>query len=121
MPLAKQINHCYEPTSLSCGQTVLAMLLGIPPKSVCDKLNKTNEITLKEIFAVLEENGVKIINQKRVATQKEQLPKIALLSLKTPFCWHWSLYCNGKFLDPEYGVLDDFPPSDKCFFWEIKE
>ncbi len=119
MPLANNITHFYEPTSLSCGQTVLAMLLGCTPQQICEQLNKYNELTLKEMFFALEKNGVKISNIKQTATKKEQLPQIALLSLKTPFCWHWSLHFNGKFLDPEYGVLNDFPPFEKCFFWKI--
>lgn len=120
MPLAENITHFYEPTSLSCGQTVLAMLLGLTPTEICEQLNKFNELTLKEMFAVCKQNGIKVSSNKQTATKKEQLPKIALLSLKTPFCWHWSLYFNGQFLDPEYGVLNDFPPSSKCFFWKIE-
>ena len=48
------------------------------------------------------------------------LPDIALLSLETPKCWHWSLYASGKVYDPEYGVLDDFPVSNRKYYWEIK-
>ena len=42
-----------------------------------------------------------------------------LLSLETPRCWHWSLYADGTFYDPEHGILSDFPQSDRKFYWEI--
>ncbi|MBR1592596.1 MAG: type I pullulanase [Ruminococcus sp.] len=43
-----------------------------------------------------------------------------MLSIETPRCWHWSLYHDGIFYDPEHGVLDDFPVSGRKYFWEIK-
>ena len=52
---------------------------------------------------------------------KSDLPNICILSLETPKCWHWSLFYKGRFLDPEYGVLDDFPVCGRKYFWEIKE
>ena len=119
MLLSKNITHMYEPTSLSCGQTVLAMLLGCNVEHIIKLLGKKNEITLKDIFCVLEDADIKISQKKSEATEKSQLPQIAVLSLKTPFCWHWSLYYNGLFLDPEYGVLENFPPNEKCFYWQI--
>ena len=44
----------------------------------------------------------------------------ATLSLETPHCWYWSLYFDGIFYDPEYGVLEEFPPSVRRYYWEIK-
>lgn len=113
------VDYIHEPTDLQCGQTVLAMLLGTTPEKICTFLQNDRETTLREMQLVLETNGVYFSRERRQAFTKEDLPKIALLSLETPRCWHWSLFTDGVFYDPEHGILDDFPISKRRFFWEI--
>lgn len=113
------VKYIHEPTDLQCGQAVLAMLLGKTPEEICNFLQNDRETTLREMQLVLETNGVRFSRERRQAFLKADLPKIALLSLETPRCWHWSLYADGVFYDPEHGVLDDFPTSDRRFYWEI--
>ena len=121
MSLNKNITHIYEPTPLQCGQAVLAMLTGKSVTEIVSLLNNARETTLKEMFHTLEHFGI-ICERKRISVaQKKDLPPICMLSLETPKCWHWSLYFKGKFYDPEYGVLEDFPPSNRRYYWEIKE
>lgn len=84
------------------------------------KLCKTErEIDLKCMKMVLSASGFEFLPQRYEVKEKSQLPKIAVLSLETPKCWHWSLFCDGIFYDPEYGVLSDFPPSYRRYYWEI--
>lgn len=113
------VDYIHEPTDLQCGQAVLAMLLGTTPEKICTFLQNDRETTLREMQLVLETNGVRFSRERRQAFTKEDLPKIALLSLETPRCWHWSLFADGVFYDPEHGILDDFPISKRRFFWEI--
>ena len=121
MPLVKEVNHIFEPTPLQCGQAVLAMLSGVSVEEIVDMCSNYKETTLKDMKKTLEKLGIKCADKRVEVAKKEQLPKIAVLSLETPKCWHWSLYFNGVFYDPEYGVLEDFPPSHRRYFWEIKE
>lgn len=113
------INYIHEPTDLQCGQAVLAMLLGTSAEEICRMLGNERETTLREMQTVLSENGINFSHERKQAQTKADLPKTALLSLETPRCWHWSLYADGVFYDPEHGVLDDFPVSGRRFFWEI--
>lgn len=113
------ITYIHEPTDLQCGQAVLAMLLGVTPESICGYLQNERETDLGEMKRVLTENGVSFSQQRRQAFSKSDLPRCALLSLETPRCWHWSLYADGVFYDPEHGVLSDFPESARRFYWEI--
>ena len=113
------ITYIHEPTDLQCGQAVLAMLLGVTPESICGGLQNERETDLGEMKRVLTENGVRFSQQRRQAYSKSDLPRCAMLSLETPRCWHWSLYADGVFYDPEHGVLDDFPQSERKYFWEI--
>lgn len=114
-----KINYIHEPTDLQCGQAVLAMLLGTTPEKICEFLHNDRETTLREMQLVLTANGIAFSRERKQAFTKADLPKIALLSLETPRCWHWSLYVDGVFYDPEHNILDDFPKCERKYFWEI--
>ena len=95
------IRYIHEPTDLQCGQAVLAMAL--------DK-------TVDEIIKFL---GNDISDERCSVVDKNDLPKMCLLSLETPRCWHWSLFYNGTFYDPEHGIMDDFPESNRRYYWKL--
>ena len=114
------IGYVHEPTDLQCGQAVLAMVLGIPVEQVSAELGNDRETTLKEMRSYFESHGGVMSAQRKQAQTKQELPPLALLSLETPRCWHWSLYADGVFYDPEHGVLDDFPECSRKYYWELK-
>lgn len=119
MPLVKNVEHIYEPNTLACGQATLAMLSGVCVQEIFDLVKTEKETTLKDMKMALTKLGISYKNERVEVKNKSDLPRVALLSLETPKCWHWSLFFDDKFYDPEYGVLDDFPPSNRRYFWEI--
>ncbi|MBQ8204144.1 MAG: hypothetical protein IJZ75_07715 [Clostridia bacterium] len=121
MPIAENVIHIFEPTPLQCGQAVLAMLSGVSVSEIVKMLANDRETSLKDMKTALKNLGIVFDEQRKEVKGKNQLPSIAILSLQTPRCWHWSLYFKGVFYDPEYGILDDFPPSDRRYYWEIFE
>ncbi len=121
MSLTKKPSYIKEPTSLQCGQSVLAMLTEKTVEQINIECGTERETTLAQMKAVLKSNGISFENERKCASKKEDLPKIALLSLETPRCWHWSLYFDGTFYDPEHGVMNDFPLCKRKYYWEIKE
>lgn len=121
MPLCKNPIYIHEPTPLQCGQAVLAMLTGVSVSEIIAFTGTERETTLKQMLDCLEHYGITYKNERIPVENKNTLPPICILSLETPKCWHWSLFYKGKFLDPEYGVLEDFPPSARRYFWEINE
>lgn len=120
MPLVKEVNHIFEPNPLACGQAVIAMLSGVNVFDIINMAGTERETTLNDMKSLLKKLQINIAANRVQVIKKEQLPQIAVLSLETPKCWHWSLYFDGKFYDPEYGILDDFPPSNRRYYWEIK-
>ncbi len=120
MPISSKITHQYEQNPLSCGQAVIAMLSDSSQDDIFALLNNNRETTLKEMKYALKYYGFEVDWNKKQAFCKEDLPKIALLSLETPKCWHWSLYFKGTFYDPEHGISDDFPKSNRKYYFEIK-
>ncbi len=121
MPIVRNPEHIFEPTELQCGQAVLAMLSGESVQVIVDMLSNNRETTLKDMKTALKKLNIPFDEQRKEVKDKKELPHIAILSLETPHCWHWSLYFKGKFYDPEYGVLEDFPPSNRRYYWEIFE
>lgn len=119
--MVDKIIHIYEPDDLQCGQTVIAMLTGKSVDEIVRQCKNERETTLKDMRECLCMNGMKIAEQRSEAKEKSDLPKVALLSLETPRCWHWSLYFDGVFYDPEHGILSDFPESKRKYFWSIEE
>lgn len=119
MPIAENIKHIYEPNPLACGQAVLAMLAGVSAEEIIALVKTDRETKLRDMLFCLEHFGIKYSAQRVSVQNKEQLPPICILSLETPKCWHWSLYAGGIFYDPEYGVLEDFPPSKRRYYFEI--
>lgn len=114
------IKHIFEPTPLQCGQAVLAMATGKSVNEIVEFLGNERETTLKEMLCCLEYFGFNCSKNRIPVNKKQELPSMCFLSLETPKCWHWSLYSQGVFYDPEYGILEDFPPSVRRYYWEIK-
>lgn len=121
MPLTGDPRYIKEPTDLQCGQAVLAMLSGVSVEEIIKVTGTDRETTLKQMFAALNTLGIKYNPNRIEVAHKSELPDICILSLETPRCWHWSLYFKGRFLDPEHGVLDDFPKANRKYYWEIIE
>lgn len=119
MPLVESVKHIYEPNPLACGQAVLAMLSGVSVEDIFKLVHTEKETTLKDMKLALAALDISFKENRVEVRDKKDLPRVALLSLETPKCWHWSLYFDGVFYDPEYGMTDDFPSSNRRYFWEI--
>ena len=117
--MSLEIEYVHEPTDLQCGQAVLAMLTGVSVEQIAEELNNDRETTLKEMKGLLRTHGFWVSDERKQAENKEELPSLCMLSLETPRCWHWSLYCDGTFYDPEHGVMNDFPVCLRKYYWEI--
>ena len=115
------IQYIHEPTELQCGQAVLAMVTGLTAEQVCRELGNDRETNLREMKSFLRSHDVWVAEERIPVMRKEELPDLCLLSLETPRCWHWSLYCEGEFYDPERGMMKDFPESVRKYYWEIKK
>lgn len=119
MPLTEKPEYIKEPDPLQCGQSVLAMLSGKTVAEITALVGTDRETRLSDMFAALDALLIKYDRRRIPVTDKAELPDICILSLETPRCWHWSLYFNGVFYDPEYGVMTDFPDSARRYYWKI--
>lgn len=115
------IKYIAEPTDLQCGQAVLAMILDKSVSEIVKYLNNDRETNLKEMKKILRDFKVNISDERCAVSDKNDLPEFCLLSLETPRCWHWSLYCKGIFYDPEHGIMNDFPESNRRYYWKLSK
>lgn len=113
------IKYLHEPDPLQCGQAVLAMILDKSVDEIVEYLGNERETNLKEMKTTLRKFGIKVYDTRYPVSDKNDLPEFCLLSLETPRCWHWSLYCNGIFYDPEHGIMNDFPESNRRYYWKL--
>ena len=95
------------------------MITGIDINRIIKDCKTERETKLADMKRVLEQYGFALYGERRSANTLSELPEIALLSLETPRCWHWSLYAFGVVYDPEHGVLDDFPICNRKYYWEV--
>ncbi len=114
-----EINYIHEPNDLQCGQAVLAMLTGVDINKIIEDCETERETKFADMKRVLLKYGFDLSVERHLADTVSDLPNIALLSLETPRCWHWSLYAFGVVYDPEHGVLNDFPISNRKYYWEV--
>ncbi len=120
MPLTENPTHIFEPNPLACGQAVLAMLTDTTAEQIIEVVGTDRETKLKDMFRVLDMYNIEYEKERKEVKDKKDLPEICFLSLETPKCWHWSLYFKGKFYDPEFGVLENFPESKRRYCFKIK-
>lgn len=113
------ITYIHEPNDLQCGQAVLAMITGVDINKIILDCQTERETKFADMKRVLQYYGFKLSEERKVANTINDLPDIALLSLETPRCWHWSLYAYGVVYDPEHGVLNDFPVCNRKYYWEV--
>ena len=114
-----KIRYIHEPTDLQCGQAVLAMALNKTVDEIIEYLDNERETTLKEMKMTFREFEMNISDERYSIADKNDLPKMCLLSLETPRCWHWSLFYDGIFYDPEHGMMTDFPESNRRYYWKL--
>ena len=121
MPLVDRITYIHEPTDLQCGQAVLAMLSGLSVDEIIKLVGTEKETKLIDMKNALNSLKISFKNERISFADAKELPRVAILSLETPRCWHWSLVFEGVFYDPEHGVLNELPECNRRYYWEIIE
>jgi RimJ/RimL family protein N-acetyltransferase len=115
------IRYIKQPTEYLCGQSVIAMLAGVSVDAVIDVMQNDKGAETSELCDALKWYGIKTVTKARLKYKAGMaLPDCCILSVKMPTYGHWSLYYQGKYYDPEFGVLDELPAEAKLrYYWEI--
>jgi len=101
------IIYVKEPTGYLCGQSCVAMLASKTVDEVIDIMGTDKGTNLEHIKTALEYYGIKHEKSLKKYEEGRPLPNICILELQLPKYKHWTLYFNGKYYDPEFGILDE--------------
>lgn len=111
-----------QTTEGNCGQACISMLSGIDIKEVCKIMHTNGSTSIGQIIEALDELGIRHAEKnKRISKMNSVLPEIAILTVHFSEYSHWVLYYKGRYLDPEFGELDEYDKGKITSFLECFE
>lgn len=111
-----------QPIDGTCGQTVVAMLAGVTIAEVCSVMGcREWQATMGLVISALNYYGIDhsdII----IYTEGEPttLPKCAILMEKMGRFCHYLLYFDGKYYDPNDGIMEEYDQAKLLGYLEIR-
>ena len=107
----KKINYIKQPTDYLCGQACVAMLAGVSTEEVVFVMKNDKGTGKKDIEKALNYYGIRQAKTMTKADSSSVLPKACILKVLLPGYSHWVLYYDGKYYDPEFGVMEELYPK----------
>ncbi len=103
----KKINYIKQPTEYLCGQACVAMLADVTVEEVVSVMKNEKGTGKKDIEKALNYYGISQAKTMTKADNTSVLPKVCILKVLLPKYGHWILYYDGKYYDPEFGVMEE--------------
>ncbi len=103
----KKINYIKQPTEFLCGQACVAMLAGVTVEEVVSVMQNDKGTGKKDIEKALNYYGIEQAKTMKKADNFSVLPKACILKVLLPKYSHWILYYDGKYYDPEFGLMEE--------------
>lgn len=103
----KKINYIKQPTDYLCGQACVAMLADVTVEEVVSVMKNEKGTGKKDIEKALDYYGISQAKTMTKADNTSVLPKVCILKVLLPKYGHWILYYDGKYYDPEFGVMEE--------------
>lgn len=116
------IDIIIQPIDGTCGQTVVAMLAGNTIAEVCTAMGcREWQATMWRVISALNYYGIGhsdiiVYTQGREVT----LPKCAVLMERMGRFCHYLLYFDGKYYDPNDGIMEEYDQTKLLGYLEIK-
>ena len=107
----KKINYIKQSTEFLCGQACVAMLAGVTVEEVVSVMENDKGIGKKDIEKALNYYGIGQAKTMTKADNFSVLPKACILKVLLPKYGHWILYYDGKYYDPEFGLMEELYPK----------
>lgn len=116
------IDIIIQPVDGTCGQTVVAMLAGVTIAEVCATMGcREWQATMGRVISALNYYGIDH-SDVIVYTEGEPttLPRCAVLMEKMGRYCHYLLYFDGKYYDPNDGILENYDLTKLQGYLEIR-
>lgn len=97
-----------QPTSETCGQACIAMITGKNIEEVMKDMKTSGPTSIGQIIEILDFYGVKHAQKNTRISKKNPAPyEYSILTVHTNAGYnHWALLYDGKYYDPEFGLID---------------
>lgn len=107
----KSIKYIKQPTEYLCGQACVAMLAGVTVEEVVSVMQNDKGTGKKDIERALNHYGIPQAKTMTKADNSSVLPQVCILKVLLPGYSHWILYYDGKYYDPEFGLMEELYPK----------
>lgn len=94
----------------SCNEAYLAMIAGIPIEEAITVMNKYRGTASSALYKAFKYYKIDYLSWRTVGGLDE-LPPLCILLVELPTYNHTVVYYNGKYYDPEFGVLEQCVPE----------
>ena len=105
--MMRTIKYIKQPTEYLCGQACVAMLADVTIEEVVSVMQTDKGTGKKDIEKALSYYGISQAKTMVKADNSSVLPKVCILKVLLPGYSHWILYYDGKYYDPEFGLMEE--------------
>jgi len=102
------MNLVMQPTPETCGQACIAMITGKPIEEVIRDMRTSGPTSIRQLIEILDRYGVKHAERNTRISKKNPVPHpCSILTVHTNAGYtHWVLLNEGKYYDPEFGLIE---------------
>ena len=97
-----------QPTPETCGQACIAMIAEKTVEEVIKDMKTNGPTSIGQLIETLDFYGIKHAERNTRISKKNPVPhEFSILTVHTNNGYtHWTLLCNGKYYDPEFGLIE---------------
>ncbi len=111
-----------QPSDTTCGQACIAMLAGKSVEEVIADCKTAGPTSIGQLMELLDRYGIGHAERNKRISKKNPVPyRHSILTVHTNGGYtHWVLFYDGKYYDPEFGLLEgEYPHGKITSFLEI--
>lgn len=97
-----------QPTPETCGQACIAMIAGKTVEEVIKDMKTSGPTSIGQLIETLDFYGIKHAERNTRISKKNPVPyEFSILTVHTNNGYtHWTLLYDGKYYDPEFGLVE---------------
>ena len=102
------MNLVVQPTPETCGQACIAMITGNSVEDVIRDMETSGPTSIGQLIEALDRCGVRHAERNTRISKKNPVPHpCSILTVHTNAGYtHWVLLNEGKYYDPEFGLIE---------------
>ncbi len=102
------MNLMMQPTDTTCGQACIAMLAGKSIEEVIRDMKTDGPTSIGQLMEALDRYGINHAQKNVRISKKNPTPyACSILTVHTTNGYtHWTLLYDGKYYDPEFGLIE---------------